>query len=224
MPVIHPVADVVTRSMRVCARAAMPFVSLTLLAGTTAAAQTSVPPAPVVVADTLPFRPGQWAAVFAADRNLNTLGVQYFRSARTAWTFDYGLNAGSFRQEVVDDQERDDTHTGGTFRLGLRRHAVAHERAVRFFGGGVTASGGRTRSELSNGITTTNRSLAGGVFGELGAQYHATRYLALGAVGSVAAQFTDSRSKGTTPAEMDVRTRGWDATAGALRLFGVLLF
>lgn len=183
----------------------------------------ALPAAAQAPADTLPFRPGQWTAVFAANQDLNTLGVQYFRSQRTAWTLDYGVNVERSRVDLPDGESTDGTFSSGVLRLGLRRHAVAQGRAVRFAGGGVLASAGHTRSDQPNG-TYRGRALGGGIFGELGAQYHVTRYLGLGAVGTASAHVSDGRhSIASTPA-ITTRSTTWRFSAGTLRLFGVLLF
>ena len=132
-------------------------------------------------ADSLQFRPGQWGAIVGIGNDVAALGVLRFRSHRTAWVLNANGSAFTGKAEIDEiDAEQNATSSGFAARLGLRRYRPLESRVAAYSGAGITGVATWIDSDLSAGDEVSARMYGAGVYGELGVEYRAARYIALG--------------------------------------------
>ncbi|HEU5175411.1 MAG TPA: hypothetical protein VFT96_11700 [Gemmatimonadaceae bacterium] len=132
--------------------------------------------------DSLQFRPGQWGAIVGIGDDVAALGVLRFRSHRTAWVLNANGSAFTGKAKIEEvDAEQNVKSSGFTARLGLRRYRPLESRVVAAYSGaGITGVATWIDSDLSVGEELSGRMYGAGVYGELGVEYRAARYIALG--------------------------------------------
>ena len=150
-----------------------------------ALAATAILPA-AAIAQSLPFRSGQWGAEFQSG-DLTSAGVIRFFSPSSALVLDLGI------LDVTHDEE-DVPSGGGTgttvensitlynLRLGFRNYMPVATRVTGFWTvGGQFVHGSQTQ-EIPGpfGGRSEDSETDIGVFGQLGADYHVTNNLAVG--------------------------------------------
>jgi hypothetical protein len=154
--------------------AASLLLSTRRLTGQEAQAPPNAPPA--AMADSLPFRAGQWGAEFAINDGTIGLGVLRFRSEQNAWLLDAAVSASWSDSESSFSGDDSENTVFVRLRTGPRRYRPITTGSAAYLGMGFTGSygwirGGDYRSQMWDA----------GVFGELGAVYFVTRRLSLGA-------------------------------------------
>jgi hypothetical protein len=167
---------------------------LLILPATTAAQESSG-------ADTIPFRSGQWAALFSGGLSFASLGLMRFSTPTRAWVLDFRLAGGHGH----DTNRINDTLTIESFtstanisaRVGRRFYqgrgkAVASFQTVGVLSGFNHQCGGSTL-----GGTTCDKGWTGGAFGELGAAYLVTPRLSIGGTAGVQFSYTRGTVKNT---------------------------
>lgn len=175
----------------------------------------AVPPA--AVADSLPFRAGQWGAQFAINDGTIGLGVLRFRSARKAWLLDASLGASwSDIESPFDDDIRRSVFV--RLRAGPRRYRPIATGSAAYLGMGLTGSYGWLASD-----DTRAHTWDAGVFGELGAVYFVTRRLSLGAQVEVSGSFAESHQRYSSPPGA-FRDRHVSINVRPVRIVGALYF
>jgi hypothetical protein len=165
--------------LRLCAIAAT-LTALIVTPGSSAAQDLPVSqPASV---DSLQFRPGQWGAIVGIGNDVAALGVLRFRSHRTAWVLNANGSVVTGKAEVDEiDAEQNAKSSGFAARLGLRRYRPLESRVVAAYSGaGITGTATWIDSDLSVGEEVSGRMYGAGVYGELGVECRAARYIALG--------------------------------------------
>lgn len=132
-------------------------------------------------ADSLGFRRGQWGAIVGIDGNVAALGVLRFRSPRTAWVLNAtaGGVVGETEAEELDAQQ-DGESAGLSARLGLRRYRAIERPVAVYSGMGLTGSASHVDVSSTGGDELSARLYGAGLYGELGVEYRAARYIALG--------------------------------------------
>ena len=131
--------------------------------------------------DSLQFRRGQWGALVGIGNDVAALGVLRFRSHRTAWVMNASASAFTGRAEIDElDAEQNAKSSGFAARLGLRRYRPIESRVAAYSGAGLTAGATYVDSDLSVGDEISGRMYGAGVYGELGVEYRAARYLGIG--------------------------------------------
>lgn len=165
------------------------------------------------VADSTPFRRGQWAAQFGAGFNFSGLGALLFTSPTRAWLLDARLEAGHTNDRFTVSTATGDTtitdfNSSGSVivRVGTRAYAPNGRQLVTFHtlgvsGGFLHGAGGR-----SSGGGSESNGWNAGVFGELGASYLFAPRLSIGGVAGVA--FTYARAAGRSSSG-NYRFRDW---------------
>ena len=184
------------------------------------------------VADSLGFRRGQWGFLLALDRDFRSLGVQRFRSPRTAWMLDLALG-GSFSEWRDPESGDPESRTGQahlTARVGLRRYSGFGTRAPRthrFVGAGVSAYTSFQQSRDAGDDLSITQTIGSGLFGEVGLQHRVASFLALG--GTVTAAVNGSwyrTERRYSDVELEGGARSWSigAFVGNPALFGIIYF
>lgn len=170
------------------------------------------------VADSLPFRAGQWGAEFAINDGTVGLGVLRFRSQRKAWLVDAGIGASWSETESPFVGEQSGRSVFVRLRAGPRRyHPLAAGSAAY---GGMGLSGAYAWAAYGD---VRARSWEASAFGEIGAVYFVTRRLSLGAQIELTATFSSTRE--TSPSSPFVRRdRRVSIGTRPVRIVGALYF
>lgn len=173
---------------------------------------------PAAVADSLPFRAGQWGAEFAINNGTVGLGVLRFRSARKAWLVDAAVDASWSDSESLFGGAESGRSVFVRLRTGPRRYRPIATGSAAHAGMGLTgAYAWAVDGDLRQ------RTWQAGVFGELGAVYFVTRRLSLGAQIEVSARYSASRS--TSPSyPVIARDRRFSIAMQPMRIVGALYF
>ncbi|HKG92434.1 MAG TPA: hypothetical protein VKA84_11100, partial [Gemmatimonadaceae bacterium] len=154
--------------------------------------------------DSLPFRHGQWGALFRLDAAYASAGVLRFTSPRRAWLADvrvsaavsHGTNSSTLDGDPFPEGR---TRTSGVIlqlRAGRRAYAPLGRAVVTHRGAGVLTSFDRFRSRFRSGSfesTGGDWAWGAGAFGEVGAEYLVTPRFGLGAAGQVELGYTERR-------------------------------
>lgn len=178
-------------------------------------------------ADSLQFRPGQWGAIVGIGNDVAALGVLRFRSHRTAWVLNASASAFTGAAEFdAMDAEQESKAASFAARLGLRRYRAIERRVASYSGAGITAGATYIDSDLSAGDEVSARMYGAGVYGELGVEYRAARYLGIGVrtLADVTARWgSETRTPFTGPAIRGDR-RELGASIGRLEVLASLYF
>ena len=180
--------------------------------------------------DTLPFRPGQWGALFRSDgSSYVSAGVLRFSAPARAWALDARFN-GSFRSQESEGETASSDSRQSTVGLSLRAGRRAYSplgRAVSAYRGvGLSAGLDRARSRYRSGDFLSSSGQWGwsaGAFAELGAEYLVTPRLGLGAVGSADLLYSERRGRPSDDASRFV-DRGIGVSASLLAFVLSLYF
>jgi hypothetical protein len=176
----------------------------------------------------LPFHKGQWGAEFGIGSYFPSLGFLKFRSERSAWMGDVGINvsaaAGRFEPDSGDAQDTESLDFGTTIRAGIRRYRPLGERVAAFTTFGATVGGNTYRREQEGALPYRSQQTTwrGGAFGEIGGAWLVTRNLTLGATYGGSATYTYSRSE--YPRYGRTSEHGVNLGAGSARLNVTLFF
>lgn len=175
--------------------------------------------------DSLRFRRGQWAAHFALG-SFGGVGVSRFRSPSRALFFQLNVSA-SHAEQVAEDSVFGrrvvvQSNGGVTARMGWRRYRAVSSRITPYTtvgpAFGLSHSYGRQPSAASSSDTWSL-----GVFGDLGALYHVTRSLTLGAAGSGEVRYSRNASRsspsGARSTYWELQLSGVTIGAGLTLLF-----
>ena len=217
VPVLH-------LASRICAVFAIILALVTLPRSSTAQDVTAGPSSSD---DSLAFRRGQWGAIVAIDQRVAALGVLRFRSPRTAWVLN--ANASGIAGETdldMPDAEQDSKAAGFGARLGLRRYRPLERRVAAYSGAGVTGTASFLDVQPSAGDELSARMYGAGLYGELGVEYRAARYVAIGvrSLADVTGRWgSETRTTGAgTTTRTDRREVG--ASIGRLEVLATLYF
>ena len=177
-----------------------------------------------VSSSSLPFRGGQWAAHFALG-GFGGIGVSRFSSPRRALLLQINLSA--IHDETITESpisgREVDVASGATVtaRLGRRTYRSGSPRVTPYFTLGPLVS--LTHSYFaSSGQSQSADGWSLGIFGDLGALYHVTSNLALGAAGSADVRYghTSIRaSNGARATNWDIGVSGVTVSAGLTLMF-----
>lgn len=174
--------------------------------------------AQAATADTLPFRPGQWAVQFWMFTSQG-VGVLRFRSPSSAWLLD-----GSLQVEEMYSSLSHRTLASVSIRAGLRSYRPLAPQVVRYVGGGVTGVYQTYRNELRTIDTEYGSWMAGGGgYAEIGAEYRITSYLGVGASSAASLLLRGGRSD-PGAAEDETSEFGWTLSAGSIRVLATIYF
>jgi len=182
------------------------------------------------VADSLPFRRGQWAAQFGGGVSLVTLGVLRFRSPRSAWVLDARVSGGHSHSETTfADSTGDTTITSFTsaasvtVRVGRRFLRATRAAVVPFFGLGVL--GGFAHEAGGSGRNGgESHGWQAGAFGEIGGTYLVTDTFGVGVTADVVFTYGRATSRSTSPPAPRYTTWNYSASAPNLRFVATLYF
>jgi hypothetical protein len=174
--------------------------------------------------DSLPFRPGQWAAHFILG-SFTGVGASRFRSAARATVWQLGT-VFSHRQQSQDDIGGGTTRTAltnasATIRIGWRRYRSGTSRVTPYATLGTLLTAAYMRA-VSGGQDTWTTGLGAGVFGDVGALYRVTSNLALGAAGTVDLRVVHTfgrQASGLSTSAWDAQLSGITVSAGLTLLF-----
>jgi hypothetical protein len=171
---------------------------------------------PPTEADSLPFRRGQWGAVFAINDGTVGLGALWFRSARKAWLINADVNALSSETESSYFGDSDYRDVFVNLRAGPRRYHSIAAGAAAYLGTGLT--GGYSWALRDD---VHRQTWQAGAYGELGALYFVTRRLSLGAQVELFASYYMSHE--ISPMD-ESRDRSVSVGTGPIRIVGALYF
>lgn len=225
-----PRLAITARRARLARLAAIAALVASPIAATPLTAQTSGTTSDT--AGALPFRRGQWGTQFGFDGNIASAGALRFRSERSAWLVNLEGYARRFTYEPVsppdDAGERDASNYSLGLQLGMRRYRAIATRANAFTGVGLVGQMRMDRLPFGDGLVlASRRTMAGGIYGELGATWMATRNFGLSASTGLSAtydreQVEQSPSPFTPAVESDAR--GYGVTLDRARLMVVVFF
>ena len=167
-------------------------------------------------ADSLPFRRGQWGAVFAINDGTVGLGALWFRSARMAWLVDAGINAFWHESESSYFGDSDYRDVFVRLRAGPRRYHSIAAGAAAYLGAGLSGGYG-----WSVGDDAHRQTWQAGAYGELGGVYFVTRRLSLGAQVELSAAYYISHE---TRSQVESRDRVVSVGTGPIQIVGALYF
>jgi hypothetical protein len=210
-----------TKSAHHFTLASLAVVASVLLARRATGQEAQRPPnaaPPAAVADSLPFRAGQWGAEFAINDGTIGLGVLRFRSARKAWLLDASVGASWSDIESSFSAEHSARSVFARARAGPRRYRPIATGSAAYLGMGLTGSYGWATSD-----DTRAHTWDAGVFGELGAVYFVTRRLSLGAQVEVSGSFSESHRRYSNPPG-GFRDRRVSIGVRPVRIVGALYF
>lgn len=177
------------------------------LAVSALALAAAVPHALAAQDTTAAFRRGQWGTELSVGAyGFSSLGVLRFSDARRAWVADV---AGDLSWRAEEESENNSQYV--TLRIGRRRHAVLQPSVYRLFTVGLLGSYDRSSGSAHTvDAWSTSRSLSGGAFAELGAQWMVNRHLSLGASWSLTWRYRQNRYRSviTLPDSTQLVRRG----------------
>lgn len=182
------------------------------------------------VADTTPFRRGQWAAQFGGGASLLTLGVLCFTSPRSAWVLDarvsgaHGHSETTFADSTGDTTITSFTSTAGlTFRVGRRFLRTARPAVVTFFGFGVLGGFSHDAGGSGRNVGESN-GWSAGAFGELGGTYLVNDNFGVGVTSDAAVTYNRSIIRSTPLPSPRRTTWSYSVAAPNIRFVATLYF
>lgn len=175
--------------------------------------------------DSLPFRRGQWAAHFTLG-GFGGIGVTRFRSPSRATLLQVSVFA-SHRESAADDLAGGvlrsvSSSAGLSARLGWRRYRLGYRRITPYVTAGPAFSFSHNYISQEGSGTSSQDSWSLGVFGDVGALYHVSPSLALGAAGGANLSYGRSSTRlstGPRGSSWDIQLSGVTVGAGLTLLF-----